>query len=239
MTVEVRAVVPLGEDRELAQDLAAVARALVGAGDVRETLQRIVDFAVDTIPGCDHAGLSLVIKGSIETPAQTDPPVPQMIDRIQNDTGEGPAVDAIRQHQVFETGDLAREQRWPRFAPAVVEQTDVHSVLATRLFVTDDETMGAITLYAETVAAFDDADRSVASIFAAHAAIALRAAQQQQQLTAAIETRDIIGQAKGIIMARKQVDDATAFALLRDGSSRTNRKLREVAQQVVDHERKL
>ena len=230
---------PLGEDRELAQELAAVARSLVGAGNVQETLQRIVGFAVDTIPGCDHAGLSLVIKGSIETPAQTDPPVPQMIDRIQNDTGEGPAVDAIRQHEVFETGNLAREQRWPRFAPAVVEQTDVHSVLATRLFVTDDDTMGAITLYAETVDAFDDADRGAASIFAAHAAIALRAAQHQEQMTAAIETRDIIGQAKGIIMARKGVDDGTAFALLRDGSSRMNRKLREVAQQVVDQERKL
>jgi len=215
-----------------------VARALVGAGDVRETLQRIVDFAVETIPGCDHAGLSLVIEGRIETPAQTDPPIPQMIDRIQNDTGEGPAVDAIRQHEVFETGDLAHEQRWPRFAPAVAAQTDVRSILATRLFITDDDTMGAITLYAETVEAFDDADRSVTSIFAAHAAVALRAAQQQEHLAIAIETRDIIGQAKGIIMARKGVDDATAFAMLRDGSSRMNRKLHAVAQQVIDHERK-
>lgn len=227
-----------GEDRELAQELAAVARELVGARNVQETLQRIVVFAVETIPGCDHAGLSLVIKGRIETPAQTDPPVPQMIDQIQNDTGEGPAVDAIRHHQLFETGNLALEQRWPRFAPAVAEQTDVRSVLAIRLFITDDDTMGSIGLYAETVDAFGDADRSVASIFAAHAAVALRAAQQQDQLTAAIETRDIIGQAKGIIMARKQVDDATAFAMLRDGSSRMNQKLREVAQLVVDRERK-
>jgi GAF domain-containing protein len=229
--------VPVDDERELAQELAAVARELVRADDIQDTLHRIVVLSVKTITNCDHAGLSLVVRGGrIETPAQTDPPVPQMIDKIQNDTGEGPCIDAIRHRQVFETGDLSREERWPRFAPAVVEQTDVRSVLAMRLFVTDDNTMGSINLYAEPVDAFDDDDRSVASIFAAHAAVALQAAQRQEQLTTAIDGRDIIGQAKGIIMARKGVDDATAFAMLRDGSSRMNRKLRAVAQQIIDHE---
>jgi GAF domain-containing protein len=230
------AVVRLSADHELAQALAAVARELVDTGDVQDTLQRIVTLAVQTIPSCDHAGLSLVTRGRIETHAQTDPPVPHMIDRIQNDTGEGPAVDAIRRHQVFESGDLARERRWPRFAPAVAEQTDVRSVLSIRLFITDEDTMGSINLYAETVEAFDDVDRSVASIFAAHAAVALKAAQKSEQLTAAMENRHIIGQATGIIMARRQVDDATAFEMLREGSMRLNRKLHAVAQQVVDDE---
>ena len=224
-------------DHELAGELAAVARELIGAGDVEATLQRIVDLAVQVIEGCDHAGISLVVKGRITTPAQTDPPVPQMVDRIQNETGEGPCIDAIREHEVFETGDLGQERRWPRFSPRVVEQTEVRSALAMRLFIEED-TMGSLNLYAEALDAFDEEDRSVASIFAAHAAVALRGAQRQEELSQAIDTRDVIGQAKGIIMARKGVDDATAFGMLREGSSRMNRKLRDVAQRVIDEERR-
>jgi GAF domain-containing protein len=227
--------VPSAGERELALELAEVARQLVAADDVQSTLSRMVSLARETVTGCDHVGLSLAVGGRIETPAQTEPPIPQIIDRIQNETGEGPGVDAIRQHQVFETGDFSREVRWPRFSPAVVDQTQVHSGLAMRLF-TDESTMGSLNLYAEAVDAFDDEDHSVASIFAAHAAIALRAALRQEQLTEAIATRDVIGQAKGILMARHGIDDDTAFMMLREGSQRMNRKLREVARRVIDHQ---
>lgn len=220
----------------LAQELAAIARELVDVATVEETLRRIVELAVETVPGCDHAGLSLVTAGRIDTHTQSDAPVPQMIGEIHNDTGEGPAMDAIRHQQVCETTDLTHEPRWPRFSPAVVEQTDVRAILATRLFITEETAMGSINFYAEREDAFNDTDRSVTSIFAIHAAVALRAAQQHEQLIAAIESRDVIGQAKGIIMVRMQVDDATAFAILRDGSRRRSRKLRGVAQQIVDHE---
>jgi len=225
---------PSGEDHDLARQLAEVARELVDAGDVQQTLQRMVDLAVETIDGCDHAGLSLVVGGHIETPAQNDR-VPELIDEIQNATGEGPCTDAIREHEVFETGDLAAEDRWPRFSTQVVERTGVHSALAMRLF-TERDTMGALNLYAEAIDAFDDDDRSVASIFAAHAAVALRAAQRQQQLIDAIETRDIIGQAKGILMTRSDFDDDQAFEVLRDASNRMQIKLREVAQRIVQHQ---
>jgi len=221
-------------EHELARELAEVARALIGAGDVQETLERMVTLAVATIEGCDHAGISLVINGRIDTPAESDP-TPEIIDMIQNSTGEGPCVDAIRQHEVFETGDLSQEQRWNRFSTEVVEQTGVRSVLAMRLFIEQD-TMGALNLYAKAPDAFDDDDRSVASIFAAHAAVALQSAQQQEQLIAAIETRDVIGQAKGIIMTRTGVDEAQAFEVLRGASSRTNRKLREVARRLIEQD---
>ena len=224
-----------GEDHDLAQQLAQVARELLGAGDVPQTLQRMVDLAVETIEGCDHAGLSLVVGGQIETPAQNDR-IPEIVDGIQNATGQGPCTDAIREHEVFETGDLAAEDRWPRFSAQVVERTGVHSALAMRLF-TERDTMGALNLYAEATDAFDDDDRSVASIFAAHAAVALRAAQRQEQLIDAIETRDIIGQAKGIIMTRSGVGDQQAFEVLRDASNRMDTKLREVARRIVQHQR--
>lgn len=104
-TVEWRRVVAIEGEHELAGELAAVARELIGAGDVQHALQGMVNLAVGTIEGCDHASISMVVKERIETPAQSDP-TPEIIDNIQNDTGEGPCVDATRQDEVFETEDL-------------------------------------------------------------------------------------------------------------------------------------
>jgi methanogenic corrinoid protein MtbC1 len=215
----------------LAEDLAAVARELVAAGDVETTLQRIVDLAVATIDGCDHAGLSLVVQGHLETPAQSDP-VPEALDRLQDRTRQGPCLDAIRDEEVYETGDLASERRWPSFATQAVEETAVRSVLAIRLFVEDD-TLGALNLYAASRDAFDDHDRTIASIFAAHASVALHAVSREHHLAEALDTRDVIGQAKGIIMAREGVDEQAAFQLLRVASSRTHTKLRELAARIA------
>jgi len=221
-------------DHQLAEELAAVARDLLGAGDLDATLQRIVELAVQTVDGADHAGISLVVAKHIETPAQNDQ-TPQAIDELQNDVGEGPCLDAIREHEVFETGDFTTESRWPRFSTEVVKRTGVRSALSTRLY-SREQTLGALNLYGQARDAFDDEDRSIAAIFAAHAAVALRAAQQHQQLVEAVATRDIIGQAKGILMARQGVDDAAAFEILRDGSNRMHRKLRDVARRVVEHQ---
>lgn len=223
------------ESHDLAEQLVQVTRELLGAADVQQTLQRMVDLAVQTIDGCDHAGLSLLVKDQVETPAQSDN-IPEIVDEIQNTTGEGPCLDAIREHEVFETGDLAAEDRWPRLSIQVMERTGVRSALAMRLF-TEHDTMGALNLYAKATDAVDDDDRSVASIFAAHAAFALCAAQRQEQLIDAIETRDAIGQAQGIIMTRSGVDDDEAFEVLRDASNRMDIKLREVARRIVQHQR--
>jgi GAF domain-containing protein len=109
----------------------------------------------------------------------------------------------------------------------------VASILSYRLFIEAD-TMGALNLYSRQKAAFDVEDRAVGSIFAAHAAVALSAARQQEQLEQAIQTRDLIGQAKGILMARQHVSADEAFEMLRRGSQRLNLKLREVARQVAE-----
>lgn len=218
----------------LAGRLKDVALELLGAGELDLTLQHIVDLAVATVEGCDHAGISLVVDDHLETPAPSDP-VTQMIEELQNAVGQGPCLDAIGKHPVVETGDFSTESRWPRFSTDVATRTGVHSALAVRLH--DGRTLGALNLYGRPQNAFNDQDRGLAPIFAAHAAIALRAAQHRRHLIAAIETRDIIGQAKGIIMARRHVDDTGAFAILRDGSSRLNCKLRDLARQVVDHQR--
>jgi transcriptional regulator with GAF, ATPase, and Fis domain len=216
---------------DLAETFAEVARALRAEGSVQATLEKIVELAVSTIDGCDHAGVTLVEDGAVRTPAASDD-VPALVDAVQYETGEGPCLDAIREHEVFQTDDLTQEARWPNFSRRAAEESGVLSMLAYRLFVEAD-TMGALNLFSRERDAFDADDRAVGSIFAAHAAVALSAARQKDQLEQAIATRDVIGQAKGILMARQDVSAEQAFEMLRRGSQRLNIKLRELATQVA------
>ncbi len=216
---------------ELAETFAEVARALRAEGSVQATLAKIVELAVSTVDGCDHAGVTLVEERTVRTPAASDD-VPRLVDTVQYETGEGPCLDAIRKHEVFQTDDLLREVRWPNFSRRAAEESGVASMLCFRLFVEAD-TMGALNMYSRNKGAFDAEDRAVGSIFAAHAAVALSAARQQDQLEQALETRDVIGQAKGILMARQDVTAEQAFDMLRRGSQRLNIKLRELARQVA------
>ena len=216
---------------DLAEGFAEVARALRAERSVQATLDRIVHLAVDTIDGCDHACVSLVRRDGITTPAANDEVGPK-VDDIQYEASEGPCLDAIREHAVFVTDDLSQEDRWPNFSKRVAEATGVHSALSYRLFVEED-TLGALNLYSKDTAAYDEEDKAVGSIFAAHAAVALSAALNQQQLEEAVASRDVIGQAKGILMARQQVSADEAFEMLRRASQRLNVKLRDVAKRVA------
>lgn len=219
-------------DTELAETFAEVARELLAADTVDETLQRIADLAVGTVDGCDHAGVSLVRGRTITTPASSNG-VPPRVDAIQYETDEGPCLDAIRDHEVFRTDDLATEERWPSFAHRAARETGVHSMLSFRLFA-DEDTLGALNLYCKRTGAFGEEARAVGAVLAAHAAVALRAAQAEQNLAEAVASRDVIGQAKGLLMARQGITADEAFALLRRASQRLNVKLRTVAERVVD-----
>ncbi len=154
------------------------------------------------------------------------------MDRIQSETQEGPCVDAIKEHEVFITGSLAEEERWPQFARRAHELTGVNSVLSLRLFASED-TMGSLNLYSKAPDAFDDEDIAVGSVFAAHAAVALAGATREEQLEAKADSRNVIGMAKGMIMARQEVSDDEAFAILRRASQRANVKLRDMADRIV------
>lgn len=216
---------------QLAEVFAEVARALRAQGSVQATLEKLVELAVKTIDGCDHAGVTVVEAGRFRTPAASDD-VPQQVDMVQYETGEGPCLDAIRDHDVFQTDDLSQEDRWPNFARRTAEETGVASMLSYRLYIGED-TMGSLNLYSDVKAGFDDEDRAVGSIFAAHAAVALSAANKQEQLEQAVQSRDLIGQAKGILMARQNISADQAFDLLRRGSQRLNIKLRDLAKQLA------
>jgi len=208
-----------------------MARSLLAEADVQKTLQRIVELAVDNIDGCDHAGITVLHAGIFSTPAFSDE-VPVAVDAIQYETGEGPCVDAIREHEVFRTGNMATETRWPKFSTRAQRETGVTSMMGFRLFVAGD-TLGALNLFSKVADAFDDEASAAGSVFAAHAAIALSTALHDEQMSQALASRDVIGQAKGILMAKEGVTADEAFDMLRRASQRLNMKLREVAEDIA------
>lgn len=215
---------------------AGIARELQAESGLEQTREHVTRAAVKTVPGCDHAAISLVRRqGSIKTVAATDD-VPERVNLVQYETGEGPCVDAIAEHKVFWIDDLAAEERWPKFSTRAVAETGVRSMLVFQLFV-DQDTIGALNLYSREVGAFSDDARGVGAILAAHAAIALFAAREKEhakQLEQALHSNRRIGMAMGVLMARGHLTEDQAFGLLQRASQYLNIKLREIAEQIVE-----
>lgn len=222
---------------ELSANLADTARILFTAGSVADTLAEIVDLAVATIDGCDFAGLFLLERDVITSPVHTDPVVNE-IDNLQYGCGEGPCLDAVALGQIFYADDLGEDPRWPRFG-AQANAAGIRSVLALPL--ATNGTPGALNLYARYPAAFGVADRAKGVILASLAGLAVSIARSHEDeerraenLNSALATRELIGQAQGILMERERITSGQAFDILRRASQHLNRKLRDVAQDLVD-----
>lgn len=218
-------------DSTVPETFARIARLLLAEEGVERTLSKIAELTVQTIEGCEHAGMSLVQRRRIETPGASDD-VARRLDAIQQEAQEGPCLDAFRDHQILQVDHLASEQRWPKFSSRAAAETGVASILSFRLFA-DEDTMGSLNLYSKVPAAFGEGARELGAVFAAHAAVALASARKEEQLREAMESRDIIGQAKGLLMAREGMTSEEAFVVLRKASQRLNVKLNEVAKRVV------
>jgi GAF domain-containing protein len=214
----------------LNERLARIAR-LLDTGSVHETLQVIVDLAVATVPGCEHAGISFTHSRKISTPATSDS-VALRVDAVQFEVDQGPCLDAILDDRIFKSDDLAAEDRWPLFAQRAHAETGVRSILGLRLLARG-RTMGALNLMSSRPAAFDDDSLSYAALFAALAAVALNAAETEESLQLALKSRDIIGQAMGILMERHRITDREAFQRLSLASQNLNVRLKDLANQIV------
>ncbi len=220
------------DDEDLAALFGAVSRTLMAEDGLDEVLARVAELAVDTIPNCEHCGVMLIEGGDVRTAGVSDP-LPCEVDDIQIATGQGPCLEAMEEHEVFEIADMRVEVRWPEFAARAAAETPVRSMLSFRLY-DDRKTVGALNLYAKDLKAFDESDHQVGGVFAAYAALALTNAREVDGLRQGLESRTVIATAKGMLMAREGVTDEEAFAILRRASQRMNVKLREVAQRVVE-----
>jgi transcriptional regulator with GAF, ATPase, and Fis domain len=216
---------------ELARIFADIARTLLAEPNPQSTLERIVGLAVAIIDGCEHASITVIHGRIVSSPAASDA-TPAALERLQSLTGEGPCLDAIRQREVFQTGHLSQERRWPNFASRAYSQFRIESIVAFRLFA-QQATLGALNLYSTQPDAFDEHEVAVGSVFATHAAVALSSSQEILHLSDALGTRALIGQAVGMLMAREHVSEDRAFNMLVRASQRLNTKLRLVAEDLV------
>jgi GAF domain-containing protein len=217
---------------DLAQRMAELARASAAPRSVEQVLSDVTAAAMELIPGTDTAGVLLIGKGGKFDSVAGTSDLPQRLDELQMMFNEGPCVEAALDELIVRTDDFRSEQRWPEYSPAVVE-IGVLSGLSFKLY-TADRTAGALNLFAFKPNAFDAEDETTGVVLAAHAAAAILASRQGEQLESALSTRDRIGQAKGIIMERFGVDDVQAFEMLRRLSQDGNTRLIDIAQRVID-----
>jgi hypothetical protein len=210
---------------------------LFSAGSVQETLDQVVGLAVSAIDGCDVAGIFLMKGEAVTTPVCTDPVVIE-VDALQHAAGEGPCLDALSGTTPFYAEDLGSDARWPAFGPEAVAQ-GMWSLLALPLRL--NGAPGALNLYSRTSGAFSVVDQGRGLLLASLTGLAFTAAHSHEeeerravQLQAALVTREMIGQAQGILMERERISPEQAFDILRQASQHLNVKLRVVAQSLVD-----
>lgn len=198
-----------------------------------ETLSAIAEAARDTIPGVDHAGISILHRnGRIETLASTDRLV-RRLDTIQYELREGPCVESVTTDQpVVVASHIRRADRWPNYVPRATEE-GLRAQLALRLY-SNEATFGSLNLYVTESDIIHRDAVQVAELFTTHAAIALGHARYEHQLNEALVSRKVIGQAIGVIMERYKINEDRAFNFLVRASSTSNIKLRDVAESVLE-----
>ena len=220
----------------LAAGLAVLSAYFVDDGTVGETLLRVAEIAKQMV-AADMAGITMIVEGRPRTGVFTDPLAPE-IDEAQYDAGTGPCIDAFRHQRIYRIDSTADDDRWPEFTRDALAH-GVRSTLSVPLAVRG-EAMGSFNLYAKSFSAFDDVNTRRVELFGRHAAIVLAnsriywdARELNENLHQAMRSRATIDQAVGVLMAAGGRTPEAAFQVLVRASQRENRKLREIAEDIV------
>ncbi|MFN2594625.1 MAG: GAF and ANTAR domain-containing protein [Actinomycetota bacterium] len=222
---------------EILDALQKLSSLLEGENAFERTLSTVVDLSVSTLSGCDSAGVTIRVNGKNTTAASSDGYTLEL-DKIQYDSDQGPCLETIDVGEPHYIDSITEDSRWPEFR----ERASAEGLRSSASFpLRMNGSVGALNVYSRTENAFDEPARRIGEIFARQASIALNnahiydAAQLLgEQLNEAVKTRDLIGQAKGILMEREGISDAQAFDMLRMSSQNTNVKLRDIAKRVVE-----
>jgi GAF domain-containing protein len=198
---------------------------------LQETLDAIVATATETVSPADFAGLIVVAQGRL-IPRATQGNPPHILDLLQQRLGAGPCLEAAVSQQIVRVEDTLEDHRWAEFNVQAVK-LDVRSMLCAPLWVSDG-TLGTLSLYSQRPRAFSGPHVRLTELLATHAALALATAQLVTHLRTAFLNRDVIGQAKGILMERHRITADAAFQRLSAVSQACNRKLVEVARDLVE-----
>lgn len=196
-----------------------------------QLLDRLVHLATRLVPGADDAGIALLTEDGPRTVAAVCDTAPAA-DDIQRALGSGPSFQVRADGQTLRIADLSADPRWPGLGERA---TDIGacSLLVCSLPMAR-KGPGVFSLYSDRPNAFDAAAELVVPVFAARAAIAIAYADKVVNLQHAIESRQVIGQAVGIMMERHRLTSKQAFEVLVHASQRSHLKLREIARRVTE-----
>ena len=235
MTTEQHADRPLLDPRDAFAELGRIS---FDNTSMEAMLQRIAELAKQVIPGVAEASVTLIANDKATTAAYTGP-LALDLDETQYGRGYGPCLEAAVGEELRGIADARTETRWPDYARTCVERGALSSLTVP---VPVHQTVhAALNLYALGAHAFDDGAAALARTFASYAAVAMgnvhvyeTTRERAENLEIAMQTRAVIEQAKGILMAQRRCDAAAAFNILAAASQRANRRLREIAAAIVD-----
>ena len=215
-----------------------LARLTLADQSMESVMDMVAQLTRRTVPGADEVSVTLVEPSRARTVACTGP-LALRLDERQYERGHGPCLDCIEGAETVRIDSTSTEQRWPGYA-AEAREHGVGSVLSLPVPL-QREVAAGLNVYAAREHAFDDAAVGLGTVFAGYAAVALANMQVLEaqsrvveQLGSAMQSRAGIEQAKGILMGQRRCSAEEAFAILVTLSQTSNRKLRDVAQAVVD-----
>ena len=216
----------------------ALSRLQLADRELSDVLGEVTRLAAHHVPGAESTSITLV-RGDTPTTAAHFGDMAQAADELQYERGYGPCLDAGRAGVQIRIDDMHTEQRWPDYTARVLD-VGVRSSLSTPLPYLGT-VIGALNIYSTRPEAFAseesaEAGREVAEAVAvavANADAHAKLGEYARNMELAMQSRAVIEQAKGVLMAQRRVDADGAFDLLRDASQRYNRKLRDIAAGIV------
>lgn len=199
---------------------------------LEHALFSITSSAVELIEGVDFADMLVMYEGEGRSVAPTMPLAVEL-GTVQLSHQQGPCLDAAIKETLIISTDLREEIRWPSFAPAAVA-VGVHAIVSYRL-IPQHKATGALNLFSHEPRSLDEAGKTMGALLATMATVAMMTAVREEQFETALASRDVIGQAKGILMNHYRVDADRAFEMLRSLSQHDNIPLRTIALQIIDN----
>jgi GAF domain-containing protein len=229
--------VPVALTYDTALELVQLAGLVLSEPDVDAALTRVTHVAVSVVEVCDGASLTMRREGVPTAPASSDDWA-LGLDELQFAEQEGPCLNCLREGSVMRVRDLRADERFPSYGAYAADRGAL-SAMSVPL-AADGRTVGALNLYSRRLDAFGREELALGELLAAHASLAVQAAvafyssrDLAEQLRSAMASRALIEQAKGVLVARERIDPGTAFERLVARSQAANRKLRDIAGDLV------
>jgi GAF domain-containing protein len=231
---------PAGQTVAMQELLRDLTRVVLADRTLEDVLGEVTALASRGIPGAEATSITLLRSEKAFTAAY-DGEMALAADELQYERGYGPCMDAGRGGVVLRIDDMHTEQRWPDYVTRVRANTPVRSSLSVPLPY-QGSTIGALDIYSSRPAAFAPPESLAAGLEVAEAiAVAVanadahwRLGEQTRNMRLAMDSRAVIEQAKGVLMAQRHLDAERAFEIMREASQRYNRKLRDIAQGIVE-----